>query len=84
MSFNGMAVWRVRVWLFAIAVLLIAGQRPSEAERVVMAQAGCPASMTKAVRRFFAFAQQAPRVTSCGHQPDQRAVLSRVPIEEFR
>lgn len=83
MLFNGMTVWRVRVWLFAIAAVLIASHRASDAQRIVVKLAGCPASTTTAVHRFFAVAPQAPRSTACAPRPDQRAMLSRAsPIEE--
>lgn len=80
MSFNGMLVWRVRVWLFAIAVLLVASHRPFAAQPVQLAQAACPAVTSKAVRRFFTRVPHAPGATACGLPRHQRPTLSRVPI----
>lgn len=80
---DGLAVSRVRIWLFALAVVLLVSHRASDAQRIAVAQAECPASMSKAVRRFFALAPQAPRAGGCAKRPDQRAVLSRAsPIQE--
>lgn len=80
MNFNEMTVWRVRVWLFAIGVILIAGRTPLAAQRLDVARAECPAFTTTAVRRFFTLAPHGPGPTACQHGRDQRAALSRLPI----
>jgi hypothetical protein len=78
MSFNGIMVWRVRVWLFAIGVLLVAAHRPFAAEPAQVVRAECPAVMTTAVRRLFALAPPAPGPMACAPRRSQHAVLSRL------